>query len=271
MTGTQESVSRELGKQGEARGKNLFTFLYLGGLALFVGGPLLSIPIESFLSRSTRAAGVALSLRWWRELGTSVLPALGRSLVLGSAAAGIATGLALMAALAKGLPGKKTARSSGFWLDALVSATLVSSGIVLGLGWIRLYGPLASRSFWALAMVHGVIALPFAYRSVGEGLASIPPSMLKASATMGDPPWRTILFVVLPASARYTRSAWAFAMTISLGELNGALMLGIEEFETLPLLVYRATGAYRFGTACAAGTVLALACAGSFMLSKEKA
>jgi ABC-type Fe3+ transport system permease subunit len=44
-------------------------------------------------------------------------------------------------------------------------------------------------------------------------------------------------------------------------------MLGLEDWETLPLLVYRAAGAYRFGSACAAGTLLALACALAFLLS----
>ncbi|GAB1481254.1 hypothetical protein MASR2M78_00690 [Treponema sp.] len=45
-------------------------------------------------------------------------------------------------------------------------------------------------------------------------------------------------------------------------------MLGLENWETLPLLIYRAVGAYRFGSACAAGTILALSCAAAFMLSE---
>jgi ABC-type Fe3+ transport system permease subunit len=45
-------------------------------------------------------------------------------------------------------------------------------------------------------------------------------------------------------------------------------MLGMEEWETLPLLIYRAAGAYRYGTACAAGTLLILCCAGALLLSE---
>jgi ABC-type Fe3+ transport system permease subunit len=45
------------------------------------------------------------------------------------------------------------------------------------------------------------------------------------------------------------------------------MMLGLENFETLPLLIYRAAGAYRYGSACAAGVILILCCAGAFLLS----
>jgi len=46
------------------------------------------------------------------------------------------------------------------------------------------------------------------------------------------------------------------------------MMLGLEKWETLPLYIYRATGAYRYGNACAAGTLLILCCAGCFLLSE---
>ena len=46
-------------------------------------------------------------------------------------------------------------------------------------------------------------------------------------------------------------------------------MLGMSEIETLPLILYRLTAAYRFNEACAAGLVLGLMTGIVFML-KEK-
>jgi len=46
------------------------------------------------------------------------------------------------------------------------------------------------------------------------------------------------------------------------------MMLGMEGWETLPLYIYRAVGAYRYGSACAAGTLLILGCAAGFLLSE---
>jgi len=46
------------------------------------------------------------------------------------------------------------------------------------------------------------------------------------------------------------------------------MMLGMEGWETLPLYIYRAVASYRYGTACAAGSLLILCCAACFLLSE---
>ncbi len=245
---------------------DIAAIVYLVIAAILVLGPLISVPLESFLWRSSRTAEAAFSLRWWAAIRDSALPALGRSLLLAAAAATIAVSLAASAAIAVWLS-KKGSRL-GLLIAAVCLAPLASSGIVLGLGWIRFYGSNLSRSFWAVAFAHATAALPFAYRSMAEGLASLSTVAADASASLGASHARTALLVALPLSAKRFRSAWAFAAAISLGELNAVLMLGLENWETLPLLVYRAAGAYRFGSACAAGTLLALACAAAFLLSE---
>ncbi len=267
VAGTSEKRERIEPTPPRASG-DIAAIVYLVLASFLILGPLISIPLESILWRSSRTAEAAFSLRWWAAVRDSALPAFGRSLLLAAAAATVAVLLATSAAVAVWL----TPRSRlGTLIAALCLAPLASSGIVLGLGWIRLYGSGLARSFWAVAVVQATTALPFAYRSVAEGLAALPPSMADASASLGAPPAKTALFVALPVSMTRIRSAWAFAAAISLGELNTVLMLGLEDWETLPLLVYRAAGAYRFGSACAAGTLLALACAGAFLLSEAGA
>ncbi len=254
--------------RGSSAGARLFAGLYLAVAAILVLGPLVAVPLESFLYRPSRTGPPLPSLRWWAALGANALPALARSLVLAAVSATAAVVLAVLGATAAAAAGRRSRVSGG--LTLLLSAPLASSGIVLALGWLRVYGASASRSFWAVAAVHAVAALPFAYRSVSEGLAALPETALDAAAVFGANPLVRTLTVALPASAARLRSAWAFAAAISLGELNAVLMLGLEGWETLPLLVYRAAASYRFGAACAAGTLLALACAGAFILSEKK-
>jgi thiamine transport system permease protein len=79
---------------------------------------------------------------------------------------------------------------------------------------------------------------------------------------------RGLLTTALPLSLTRIRSAWGFAAALSMGELNAVMMLGREGWETLPLYIYRAVGAYRYGSACAAGTLLILGCAAGFLLSE---
>jgi len=239
-------------------------------IAFFILGPLLSIPLESLLFRSSRSAIQTLSLRWWQSLGDTCLPALGRSLVLAFFSATTACILAVLAAGAvKILEERENGNSpAALLIRFFAAAPIISSGIVLGLGWLILYGRSFSRAPLALVILHAVAALPFAFNFISEGFRSLPPNILNAASVFGAGPLRGLVTTALPLSLPQVRSAWGFAAALSLGELNAVMMLGMEGWETLPLYIYRAVGAYRYGTACAAGTLLILGCAGCFLLSE---
>ena len=241
-------------------------------IAFFILGPLLSIPLESFLFRPSRSAGQVLSFRWWESLGSTCLPALGRSLTLAFFSA---TAACVLACLAAGAVKILEERGSGGSLPALIirfftAAPVISSGIVLGLGWLILYGRNFSRAPLALVILHAVTALPFAFNFISEGFRSLPANTLNAASVFGAGPLRGLLTTALPLSLPRIRSAWGFAAALSMGELNAVMMLGMEGWETLPLYIYRAVGAYRYGTACAAGTLLIAGCAACFLLSETR-
>jgi thiamine transport system permease protein len=245
--------------------------VYAAALFVFVLGPLLSVPLESFLFQPSRAAPARLSLRWWLALGDRVVPALARTLILAAFSATLACALAaLAAAAARNLKlASPSGRSPPAALIRLCAvAPLFSSGIVLGFGWLSLYGRDHSRSLFAAAALHAVMALPFAFNSISRGLESIPRNTANAAAVFGADPLRRVITVDMPLALGRLRSAWGFSAVISMGELNAVMMLGLEDYETLPLLIYRAVDSYRYGTACAGGTILILACAGAFLLSE---
>ena len=237
--------------------------------ALFILGPIVSIVLESFLYQPSRAAAQELTIRWWTSLGDTYLPALLRSLFLAFSAATLASLLAILSAgFVKLLDNAGRGNSPPVFLIKFISAApVISSGIVLGLGWLIIYGRAFSRSPWALILLHAVVALPFAFNSISEGFRSLPANTLNAAMVFGAKPLGALITTAIPLSLRRIRSAWGFAAALSLGELNAVMMLGMEGWETLPLFIYRAAGAYRYGIACAAGTLLILCCAGGFLLS----
>jgi thiamine transport system permease protein len=256
----------------ERRGSGTFIALsvYTAILLVLVFGPLFSVPLESFLYQPSRAAPVQLSLRWWLSLGDRVVPALARTALLASLAATLSCVLAALAAAAvqnlkRASPGGKSPLA--VLVRACAVAPLFSSSIVLGFGWLRLYGRGHAAALPAVAVLHAITALPFAFNSISRGLESIPRNTAHAAAVFGADPLRRILTVDLPLTLGRIRSAWGFSAVISMGELNAVMMLGMEDYETLPLLIYRAVGSYRYGTACAAGTVLILACVAALLLS----
>jgi thiamine transport system permease protein len=238
--------------------------------AVFILGPLISIIVESFLYRASRSASQVLSVVWWVSLGDTALPALFRSLVLAFSSATVACVLAILGAgYLKFQENRGKARSFGTnFLRFLAAAPVISSGIVLGLGWIIIYGNNFSRSPFALIILHAVIAMPFAFNSISEGFRSLPANTLNAAMVFGASPLKGLITTAVPLSLKRIRSGWGFAAALSLGELNAVMMLGMEGWETLPLFIYRAVGAYRYGIACAAGTLLILCCAACFLLAE---
>jgi len=246
----------------------IITIAYFGFMAVFVLGPIISIIVESFLYRPSRSASMFLSLTWWRSLGGTCIPAFFRSIVLAFFSASLACAISFFGAgTVKLLEGQGKAFGVSLF-RFMATAPLVSSGIVLGLGWLIVYGRGVSSFPLSLVFLHALIALPFAFNSITEGFRSLPENILNAALVSGDPPFRMLLTTALPLSLPRIRSAWGFAAALSLGELNAVMMLGIQDWETLPLYIYRAVGAYRYGNACAAGTLLILGLTAGLFLSE---
>jgi thiamine transport system permease protein len=251
-------------------GASVVLGVYILALGVFILGPLLSVPLESLLYQPSRAAPVQLSLRWWSSLGDRIVPALARTALLASLSATLSCCLATLAAAAvqnlqRANPGGKSPLA--VLVRSCSVAPLFSSAIVLGFGWLILYGRDHSGGLPAAAVLHAITALPFAFNSISRGLESIPRNTANAAALFGADPLRRVVTVDIPLTLGRLRSAWGFSAVISMGELNAVMMLGLEDYETLPLLIYRAVGSYRYGTACAAGTVLILACVAAFLIS----
>jgi thiamine transport system permease protein len=278
QTISPDNVRRIMEKKSTPFCASCVLIIYLMILACIVVGPLLSIVAESFLSRASRSGATALSLKWWLALGERCAPALFRSLALAFCSASVACVLAVIAgwivknseknAMSGG--GTDTVSSLDRTLERairlFVSAPLASSGIVLGLGFLMLYGRKHGANVAAVIAVHAVTALPFAGNVIIEGFHSINNRVIDAAESLGASPIKRLFTVDIPLCGRHIRSAFGFAAAISLGELNAVMMLGIENFETLPLLIYRAASAYRYGTACAAGVILILCCGLAFAL-----
>ncbi|MDR0706861.1 MAG: iron ABC transporter permease [Treponema sp.] len=247
----------------------LFYLLIAGCVVL---GPLLSIVVESFLSRVSRSGAAAASLKWWLSIGERCAPALARSLALAFCSALAACVLAIIAAWTVQNSERNAAKGGGAApllaraIRLFVSAPLASSGIVMGLGFLMLYGRNRGANVAAVVAVHAVTALPFAANAIMEGIHAVNTGIINAAESLGASPLKRLFTVDIPLCGRHIRSAFGFAAAISLGELNAVMMLGIENFETLPLLIYRAAGAYRYGSACAAGVILMLCCGLAFTL-----
>jgi len=137
------------------------------------------------------------SLQWWeRAFSPQWIDPLLFSLKLGTLTALASTLLALPLAFA-------LSRYRFRGRDALVALTLgplMLPTLVTGVGLLQLFQYVGWREylgFGALLVGHVVICLPFAVRTVGISLHTLPPNVELAAASLGATRWRTLRHVAV--------------------------------------------------------------------------
>ncbi len=153
--------------------------------------------------------------------------------------------------------------------EAFIMMPMGVSSVVLGMGylWLRRGGALHFIPLrFSIILAHTVIALPFVLRSLIPAMRRISQDILDASRLMGRGAFARLLTVELPLVRPGIITAGAFALAISLGEINATVILSDAGVPTIPTTILKLIGSYRFFSACALGTLLILICLGAFIL-----
>ncbi len=250
-------------------GSRLWISLYLFGLVFFLGLPLIALVTRSFYllpAEAERLGGDAgWTLTFFKQLFINErksffyvppLMALFNSLTVG-------IGVGILATLTGGLI--VFAENRYPWtrrLEWLFMISIGTSAVTLGLGYLITFRS-QIRNPLLIVAAHGLIALPFAIRSLKPAFSGIPLSLRQSAAVLGANPFRTFLKVELPLMKNGLIPAFVFSMTISLGEFGASSFLSSPERPTIPIAIYRylgQPGAKNFGQAMALSTILLLMC-----------
>ncbi len=250
----------------------------VAALVLFVG-PLLSLVVESVTT-----PGGQFTLRYYEFLlaqqastaagTTRPLPAITNSLLFGAGALLLALPMGVVVSVVA----TRESRGSRLW-EALLTAPLAVSGIVLGLGMLRtlvfgttLFGyRITVTGPVAIVAAHAVAAYPFVSRNVTPALGSIDDRLVDAARALGADRTTALLDVELPLVVPALVAGAAFAFAISVGEFDSTVLLaeGVDS-ATMPVALERYTGnrslGPNLGPATAMGTVLLAVTTVSFVL-----
>jgi len=195
-------------------------------LYLFMLGPILITAAVSFNeSNRSQFPPRGFSLQWWqRALAPEWVDPLWFSLKLGSLTAVISTAAALPLAFA-------LTRYRFRGREAMVALTLgplMLPALVTGVGLLQLFQYAGLREhigFTALLVGHVVICLPFAVRTVGISLHTLPPNVELAAASLGASRLRTLRHVVFPLAKSGIIAGAVFAFVHSFTDVNLSLFL----------------------------------------------
>jgi iron(III) transport system permease protein len=144
-------------------------------------------------------------------------------------------------------------------LDTIATLPLALSGTALGIGlllafnggWLPLTG---TAAIIVLAYVNR--RLPFGLRNASATLYNVPNSIEEASISLGVPPVRTFLKVVLPLMVPALVAASVLTWTTTVAELSASIIVYSGGRETMPIQIFKLIDSGLMAQASAYGLVL---------------
>jgi len=206
-------------------------------LAIVVA-PLIAVVVRSF----TLNGHFSFSGYQWlfdgstEAFGINMTRTIVTSLLFAAMCAGLATLAALIIC---------AARNTSTFIASLTALPLIVSSVTLGLGLIITFdqSPIDWRSqWWLIPVVHTVIAVPLALRTLQPAVSAIPTDLFEASASLGASPWRTWARVELPLIRPALLRAAGFSAAVSLGEFGATSFLSRSDTTTIPIAIGQLLG-----------------------------
>lgn len=212
---------------------------------------LLALPTEQVSLTWYRAV---FSKGEWGEAGSN-------SLAIGLIATAVSVPLGYFLAY--------NARRRGFLASAAITFLAISPlalpHILLALG---LYGVYAYAGWVgklvAVALAHAVIALPYVFVNISNGLAGYDTRLDQAAASLGAPPWVALARVKIPVLKITITTAAALAFLSSFDELVITLFTAGPALPTLPVRMWAASSQNISPELAVIGTLLILMVAAVF-------
>lgn len=262
----QEETEIQAPKKIKGFGAHIFSFLYIIFTLFFVLAPILSIVWRSVMQSLTRTGDKFISFDKYINLFTgndgSSLEAITTSLMIGLAV-GILSGI-ITVMICAGLRRRK-----GIGMEMFTMLPMAVSSIMIGLGYViisRFFGQIPS--YILIVLAHLVIAIPFAVKTILPEYSRIPDNLINCSYTLGATDQHTFFHIEIPLIKSAIFTAMVFAFAISMGEINATLILSSGNITTIPVLMFRLIGSYRFQDACALGTILIIVCFFVFLIKE---
>ncbi|WP_189426001.1 hypothetical protein [Devosia pacifica] len=226
--------------------------LQWGVLGLGIAGFLLPLLAVIFDGVVADLADVLTRPTFWRAATTSV--------VIGLSSAALTLILALGLGLGRAASARRTLRLG---LGLPVFAYLAVPAVVLSLGFflsVRNLGIAPAEAAPIVVIIaNALLALPFASATLGPPLEGLVQNKAKLIRSLGLNSWQQLRYIELPLLRREVGVVLALAFCFSFGDLGVIALFGTQDFQTLPLMMYRALGSYRSDDAAVIAALLLVA------------
>lgn len=144
-------------------------------------------------------------------------------------------------------------------LDVMVMLPLTIAGTVLGIALINAFnaGPIVLTGTWVImALAYFLRRMPTSVRAAAGPLHNLKDSVEEASMSLGIPPLRSFIRVVLPVIIPSVIAAAVLMWITTLSELSATVVLYFGGMNTMPIEIFQQIDSGRIALACAYSLVL---------------
>jgi len=222
---------------------------------IFLVGPLV-IVLGSAVSDTTFLTfpPQGLSLRWFEKIFE--VGAFRSTFITSFQLAFLSTALALIIGIPAAYALNRYRIALPSWFSTVFVLPILVPEIVLGFSLLKSVAVGASVPiFIALLLGHTLIVLPYAVRVVSASLASFDFSIEEAAISLGSPPVKTFMTIVLPNIRAGVIAAFILAFITSINDVSTSLFLTGPGISTLPIAILAYVEQY-FDPAVASVSVL---------------
>lgn len=217
--------------------KTLPQAFYLGVIYLFFYIPILVLIIYSFNDAQYSLVWQGFTWHWYQELfnDTDLWIATWHSLVLGIAAASVATLIGLLAAVSL----YRYRFVGRHFLNGLVFILILSPEIVTGASLLILFALLQIKlGFITLLFSHITFCIPFVIVTAYSRLMSLDKNIFESAKDLGASDWLIFIRIVLPLLWPALFAGWLLSFTLSLDDVIISYFVAGPEYQILPLRIF---------------------------------
>ena len=119
------------------------------------------------------------------------------------------------------------------WLDQIAMASLAVPGVVLGIGYLRIFhqtevpfSDTSLASFWFIIVIAlSIRRLPYALRACVAALQQVAPALEEAAENLGASKWRTVKRIIVPLMTGGILAGFITSFATAAVELSATIML----------------------------------------------
>lgn len=228
------------------------------GISLFVlltNLPLLVVVVSSFLE----VRGVVFQGVFTTQNYEKAWAAIGDALTNSVTYAAIALGITITIGTALGYYVVRHSGPIARALDLLVMIPYVVPGTVLGIGYAQVFNGapfFLTGTATIIGIVYVIRRLPYMTRAASSAVYQIDPSLEDASRSLGMPPVRGFVGIVVPLMRPAIIAGAAIAWVEIFNELSASIVLYTGATRTLPIAAYQQSLGGDVGMAAAYATML---------------